>query len=197
MNITFEDLESALLVRVAGRLDSHSTGPLCDALVARIGRRRGLNLVIDLAGVSTLTRAGLRGLVVAAKLTRGAGGRTRISGADTPKEALLRGLGLAHLFDLDATCGQSVEALSQPATPHRASAPGGPGSYVVGAPGLAGFVAALRAEFAPEVDVPGADPMERVATACGFEDRRAMQRAMTGDLVTGANDPATAARHAS
>ena len=80
-----------------------------DTLVDAV--RRGGVLVVDLSGVETMTRSGVRGLVVAAKLSEQACGKMRICGADPSVRALLNSLGFAHLLKVDGTVGEAIAAL--------------------------------------------------------------------------------------
>jgi anti-anti-sigma factor len=99
------------IVAIAGSVNRHAAGRLYDALVGCIGSG-DTRLIVDLSGVHLLTHAGMRGLVVAAKLAAGAGGALRICGAERSIEAFLQGLGFNHLLKCDPTLQASVAALS-------------------------------------------------------------------------------------
>ena len=79
MNFTMYVSKGVLVVGPHGTLDSRSTGPLCDALVAAI-REGWRHVAVDLSALDTLTRAGIRGLIVGAKLMQAAGGELRLCG---------------------------------------------------------------------------------------------------------------------
>ena len=95
------------VVRLSGALSGRTAGLLMDALTALVvGQNR--NLVVQMAGVVHATRAGLRGLVVAAKLLSVCRRQMRICDAPEAAANLLHGLGLAHLIVLDDSLQDSL-----------------------------------------------------------------------------------------
>jgi anti-anti-sigma factor len=98
------------IVAISGAVDSHAAGQVYDTLVQHIleGRTR---LIVDLSGVNRITRAGVRGLIVAAKLVTPGRGGIRICGARKPVVSFLRGLGLPYLIKLDPTPEISITEL--------------------------------------------------------------------------------------
>lgn len=89
-----------LIVTLGGLIDASATGPLCDALVAhvRAGWRR---IVIELGAGAEVTRPGLRGFVVAAKLLQARQGQLRICGATAATEAFAERESFRHLLRFD------------------------------------------------------------------------------------------------
>jgi len=110
MKISKIMIDDFLIVEIAGIVDSNATGPLCDALVESVsdGWKK---LIVNLSGVGHVTHAGVRGLIVAAKLLRNGRGEMRICGANAATEELLRGLGFRHLLKCDPTVEVSMLAM--------------------------------------------------------------------------------------
>jgi anti-anti-sigma factor len=123
MKLTTRTLDGVHIVAVAGIVDSRTAGQLFDALVARCGGA-GRKLAVDLSGVHVMTRAGVRGLVVAAKLTRLAGGELRLCAAQRNVTDLLQGLGFNHLLKCDPTLALAISRLSAGRSAHPASTAG-------------------------------------------------------------------------
>ena len=99
------------IVAVSGRIDLYSAGSFYDALVEAVGDAQA-DLVIDLTGVVRLTSAGMRGLVVAAKLQQSAGHAIRICGATAAIKWFLRGRGYNHLLRFEPTVEDAIKTLS-------------------------------------------------------------------------------------
>ncbi|WP_226577676.1 STAS domain-containing protein [Acuticoccus sediminis] len=112
MNIWVNAHGDLLIVGVSGVVDSRAAGPLYDTLVG-CSRHRGARLIVDLGGVTRLTRAGVRGLLVAARLVRQGGGTMRICGAGPEAASLLADLGFRSLVTLDADRAAAVAAIAR------------------------------------------------------------------------------------
>lgn len=110
MKITKHAVDEFLIVEISGILDSNSSGALFDALVEAVGDG-WKKLIVDLSDVAFLTHAGVRGLIVAAKLLRNGRGDMRICGVDRPSTAKLRSLGFYHLLKIDPTIEASMLAM--------------------------------------------------------------------------------------
>jgi len=119
MKLSITIFNEIALVRISGTVDSHAAGHLYDGLVKRV-REGDRTLIIDLAGVPVMTRAGVRGIIVAARLLQNARGAMRICGANTGVAAFLKGLGFDHLLVCDPTLQASLIALC-PDTGRRAA----------------------------------------------------------------------------
>lgn len=111
MQISFTTNGDIRILAVSGRIDHYSAGSFYDALVEAVGDAQA-DLVIDLTGVVRLTSAGLRGLVVAAKLQQSAGHAVRICGATAAIKTFLRGRGYDNLLRFEPTVEGSIKALS-------------------------------------------------------------------------------------
>lgn len=98
------------IIELSGPMDSKNAGALFDALVVN-AEPGSADLIVDLYGVTRATRAGVRGLIVAAKLRQVTGRRTRICGAVAHVAALLKGFGYDHLLKLDPTRADAFAAL--------------------------------------------------------------------------------------
>lgn len=100
----FDDLT---VVTVSGIVDSRGAGRLYDVLVD--AAKRGGTLVVDIAGMTRLTRAGVRGFIVAARLARGWRREMWIRNASSETEEVLSGLGFSSLlrFERDTRAGVS------------------------------------------------------------------------------------------
>lgn len=111
MKLSRHAIDEFALVEVSGIVDSNAAGPLCGMLVECVGDGCK-KLIVDLSGVTHVTHAGARGLIVAAKLLRSGGGEMRVCTARPAAEEMLRGLGFHHLLKCDPTVEHSIIALS-------------------------------------------------------------------------------------
>lgn len=99
-----------LIVEVFGWVDRSAAGEFYDVLVGYVGSG-WTKMVVDFTDVVMVTRAGVRGLIVAAKLLRSVQGEMRICVADDATTDFLNGLGFAHLLKCDATLVTSIALL--------------------------------------------------------------------------------------
>jgi anti-anti-sigma regulatory factor len=104
-----ETIDGVTVIHLAGRIDARAAGPLGDLLVAtvRSGDRR---LAVAFSERTDLTRAGLRGLVVAATLMRSARGRMRLCGP-ARLGAFLHAESFVHLLPFDDDLRAALVAL--------------------------------------------------------------------------------------
>jgi anti-sigma B factor antagonist len=121
MDIIEETRGGILILRPVGRIDSATAGAFESRIVQAVTAGPGA-VVIDMAGLSYISSAGLRALLVAAKRARPAGGGTagggtaggRIVLADMP--APIRDVfdmsGFSSLFDIHPTAADAVAGLS-------------------------------------------------------------------------------------
>ncbi len=113
MQMTVQSAGEVIILRLSGCIDASATGALCDALVAHI-RAGWRHMVVELSAQAVLTRPGLRGLVVAAKLLLARRGQMRICGASPETEAFVRRESFCHLLrfapDRDAALVQIAAA---------------------------------------------------------------------------------------
>lgn len=110
MKLSTRILDRVAIVSVAGAVNSRTAGQLYDGLVERT-HEGSSNLIVDLSDVHVMTRAGARGLVVAAKLMQSARGDMRICGAQPSIEGFLHKLGFHHLLKCDPTLEASLARL--------------------------------------------------------------------------------------
>lgn len=111
MQISVTTHRDIRILAVSGRIDLYSAGSFYDALVEAVGDAQA-DLVIDLTGVVLLTSAGLRGLVVVAKLQQSAGRAIRLCGVTAAIKTFLRGRGYDHLLRFEPTVEDAIKALS-------------------------------------------------------------------------------------
>ncbi len=100
-----------VVVGVTGDLVSTTSGDLLDALVGVVtaGHKK---IIVDLSDLGIMTRAGLRGLVVAAKLLQVAKGQMRIVVTEMDKGRHLLGFSFHHLIHLDRSVDAAQSALT-------------------------------------------------------------------------------------
>lgn len=109
MKTATRTIGDVLVVKITGAVDSKSAGALYDALVdCAAGRTK---MIVDIAGVTLLTHAGVRGLIVAARLMKSAKGELRICGAAAPIAAIIQGLGFNFLLKCDADLKSAIAAI--------------------------------------------------------------------------------------
>ncbi len=111
MQISVTTRRDIRILEVSGRIDLYSARSFYDALVEAVEDAQA-DLVIDLTGVVRLTSAGLRGLVVAAKLQQSAGHAIRLCGMTAAIKKFLRGRGYDHLLKFEPTVEDAIKALS-------------------------------------------------------------------------------------
>ncbi|SDZ36201.1 anti-anti-sigma factor [Jannaschia faecimaris] len=111
MNISIQTLGDVVVVTIEGIVDSRAAGPLYDALVAQV-RAGTRNIVVELSGSVVLKRAGIRGLIVAAKLLQGRRGQMRICAAQPQIEAFLKSASFGHLLTFDRDRAASISAIT-------------------------------------------------------------------------------------
>lgn len=104
------------IASLKGDLDNHTTGIIFGALTGA-PRRSCSAMLVDMTDIRTVTRAGLRSLVVAAKLVQVSGGRMRIVVTNAEIERHIRGLSLNHLMVVDRSYGAAWRALAKSGAP--------------------------------------------------------------------------------
>jgi anti-anti-sigma factor len=110
LTITRREADGITLVDIAGRLDSSASGQVMDQLndIVTTGVSR---LVVNLAQVSYISSAGLRSILVAAKLLKSANGEMRLCQPNDFVKKTLEDSGFANLIRIDDHEGQSIAAL--------------------------------------------------------------------------------------
>ncbi len=112
MDYSLSRLGAVQIVTLAGPVDRKSAGTLYDVLLKCVGWR-GARLAVDLSRVTRLTRAGARGIIVAAKLAEATGGEMRICGAKPMVFVFLRGLGFEPFMKIDRTLAEGLAILGR------------------------------------------------------------------------------------
>jgi len=110
MQINEERSGGALVVRLAGRLDSQSAPALEAVLPARAQVERAL--VVDLADVPYVSSAGLRILLKSAKTAKASGAKLVLSGLAAPVREVFDISGFTALFTLRDTAAEGLAALA-------------------------------------------------------------------------------------
>ena len=99
------------VVRVFGDINRNTAGQLFDTLIVCAGDGSA-KVILDLSGVRFATHAGVRGIIVAAKLLKTGRGALRMCGASLSVESLLRSMGYNHLLKFDPSVKISITILS-------------------------------------------------------------------------------------
>lgn len=110
MQIEHRQVDGVTLVHMTGRLDSAVSGEVMDKLneIVNSGATR---LVLNLKEVSYISSAGLRSILVAAKLIKSANGEMRLCEPNGMVSKILDSSGFAFLIKIDSHEDQSIEAL--------------------------------------------------------------------------------------
>ncbi|MGZ8216741.1 STAS domain-containing protein, partial [Methylomagnum sp.] len=98
-------------IELEGRLDAAWSGGVSQALQNTL--HAGCHhIALDLSGVSYLSSAGIRALVILAKQLKGIGGRLRLLDPTPPVREVLRQVGFQYLLDAPAPQAAPVPAES-------------------------------------------------------------------------------------
>ncbi|QEW27097.1 anti-anti-sigma factor [Roseovarius indicus] len=173
MHISITTLDDILVAELSGALTCMAAGPVYDALVRHVDET-ACRLIVDMSGVTRLTRAGVRGLVVAAKLCVTHGGKMRICGADASATLLLTSLGFRHILKLEPSVEAAVMALGDTADTAGAGVAPVPENWPDGSVTRTQFAEINRVEHARYLIAEAELPFEFVARTCGFDSAKAM-----------------------
>lgn len=110
MDILERQLDGITVVEVAGRLDSSVSGQLMDRLTAIAGAGAP-RLIVNLKDLHYVSSAGLRSILVAARLAQSGGGELRLCQPSELVRRILEESGFANLIRIDADEGHSAAAL--------------------------------------------------------------------------------------
>lgn len=108
MQISTRTAYDVLVVDMEGRLDSTTSGYTYDELV-RITKGEQKHVLINLEKLEFITSAGLRSLLVAAKLLQTAGGQLRLCNANGPVKQVLETSGFNSLLNLYPTESEAIK----------------------------------------------------------------------------------------
>ncbi|MBD1856096.1 MULTISPECIES: STAS domain-containing protein [Leptolyngbya] len=109
MEISTRLAYGVLVVDMKGRLDSRTSGYSYDELV-RIAKGDNKQVLVNLAELEFLTSAGLRSLLVAAKLLQGSGGILKLCDANESVKQVLETAGFASLLHLYPTEAEAIKS---------------------------------------------------------------------------------------
>ncbi|MCX7349324.1 MAG: STAS domain-containing protein [Alphaproteobacteria bacterium] len=110
MNILQRQIDGITLVDISGRVDSSVSGQVMDQLNGIVSS--GVTkLVVNLKQVSYISSAGLRSILVAAKLVKSDNGEMRLCQPNDLVRKTLEESGFSNLIRIDEHESQSVAAL--------------------------------------------------------------------------------------
>jgi anti-anti-sigma factor len=109
MNVETRQTPNALVVDMAGRLDSYSSGQVSDKLVG-IAKSGAKKIILNLDKLEFVSSAGLRIILTMAKLLQSTRGELRICNTKAPVREILEQSGfnsLVKIFDDEETASKS------------------------------------------------------------------------------------------
>jgi anti-anti-sigma factor len=112
MQIETRKVGEVLVVEMAGRLDSHTAGDAGDRLSA-IARGPDKRVVLNLAGLTYVSSAGLRALLLCAKLLESHDGALRISDVQPQVLTVLETSGFNSLLSLHPSEREAIAAFAE------------------------------------------------------------------------------------
>ncbi len=111
ININVESLKRVELVTVSGRVDSSNASQFENDLKALTSKGRN-NLVLNLAGVTYMSSAGLRTLVSALRECKKKRGDVRLSAPSDRVKEVLDLSGLYSMFTTYSTDAEAIDSFS-------------------------------------------------------------------------------------
>ena len=108
MEISTREAYGVLVVDMEGRLDSSTSGYSYDELV-RIAQGSNKNVLINLEKLEFITSAGLRSLLVAAKLLKNSNGQLKLCSANNAVNQVLETSGFTSLLNLYPTESDAIK----------------------------------------------------------------------------------------
>jgi anti-anti-sigma factor len=109
MKVTTRESYGITVVDIEGRLDSNTSGYGYDELV-RIAKSDNKQVLVNLEKLEFITSAGLRVLLVAAKLLQSSGGKFKLCSANEPVKRVLETCGFNSLIQLYPTESEAVKS---------------------------------------------------------------------------------------
>jgi anti-sigma B factor antagonist len=109
MKITTRQVYDIQVVDIEGRLDSTTSGYGYDELV-RIAKGDKKHVLINLEKLDFVTSAGLRALLVAAKLLQSSGGQLKLCNANEMVAGVLQTSGFNSLLNLYPTEAEAIKS---------------------------------------------------------------------------------------
>jgi anti-anti-sigma factor len=111
MQIEHRHVDGVTVALLSGRIDS-SVADDVTAQLDRLVKAGATRLVVNLKEVSYISSAGLRSIIVMAKLTTSLNGDMRLCEPNALVSRILDASGLVNLIKIDAHEGHAVAALS-------------------------------------------------------------------------------------
>lgn len=111
MKISTRQVDGVVVVDLEGRLDSQTAGFGNDEMV-RIVKGDNKHVLINLEKLEFITSAGLRVLLMAAKLLQTAGGKLQLCAANQFVKDVLETSGFTNLISLHASEAAAVSAFN-------------------------------------------------------------------------------------
>jgi len=98
------------VVRLSGRLDSSTSGDVMDQLNAVV-EKMSTRIVLNLENVTFMSSAGLRSILVAAKLAQSSGGQMRMCCPRPLVSEILINSGFSNIIHIDTSEEQAIASL--------------------------------------------------------------------------------------
>ena len=111
MDIHTRRVKDVLVADLAGRLDSRTSGPAATEL-NRIAQADDRKVLLNVAGLEYVSSAGLRAILVAAKLLQVHGGTLKICHANPTVKQVMEVSGMSSLLHLHPTEADALEAFA-------------------------------------------------------------------------------------
>ena len=107
MEIQTKKETNATLVTITGRLDA-VTAPEYEKKVNELIAGGDISFVVDFEGLDYISSAGLRGLLVTAKLLKGKGGQIRFANVKGTVKEVFEISGFGSIFQMDDTVAAAL-----------------------------------------------------------------------------------------
>ena len=109
-SIYMEDRDGISVLNVEGRIDASNSGQIHERIMDEI-ERGCYKIVVNFAGVSYISSAGLRVLIYASKAVAKNSGAFSICSVNDNIDKIFQVSGLACLFDIQKDVAASIEAM--------------------------------------------------------------------------------------
>jgi anti-sigma B factor antagonist len=109
MNIKHRQVDGVTVVNLSGRLDSATSGDVMDQLNGPVNAG-ATRLIVNLKDLTYISSAGLRSILVAAKMTKTLNGGMRLCEPNALVSKTLEVSGFDNLIKIDSLESQSLEA---------------------------------------------------------------------------------------
>lgn len=106
LSIETNQMQSASVIKVNGRVDSDTAAELDDALTKLLQDNN--KIVLNLEGVEYLSSAGLRSIVKAYQNAKKSGGNVHLASASASVEGILLTVGMLQMFKLYSTSEEAA-----------------------------------------------------------------------------------------